>query len=191
MIDAIEKAIEPMSSPVVIPTEARAAAVLLPLIFSEQSKQWEVIFTRRAKHLKHHPGQISFPGGGFEETDIDLSHTALRETHEEIGIAPEKIQLLGHLPQHKTVSLYKVTPFVGIVESNPKHRPENLIIDRNEVAETFSLPLNFLIDSNNQTIEHKTENNTQYTYPVIYYQPYKIWGTTAKILVDLTNQLKA
>jgi len=64
MIEIIQKAIKPMSSPAPMPTDERAAAVLIPLVFNSQSEEWDVIFTRRAEHLKHHPGQISFPGGG-------------------------------------------------------------------------------------------------------------------------------
>lgn len=161
------------------------AAVLVPLVKDEHSNQWEVIFTRRAEQLKHHAGQISFPGGRYEEQDSDLSVTAMRETYEEIGIAADKIELIGRLPQQQTISRYNVTPFIGVI--SPDYR---LNIDHNEVAEVFSLPLNYLIEQDNQKKIRQSYKGHEYDYYSIEYKQYNIWGLTAQILVNFSQKLK-
>ena len=117
------------------------AGVLIPLVRQANKNEWQVIFTRRAEHLKNHPGEISFPGGRFETADQCLQNTAIRETHEEIGIAFDHIELIGKLPTQATVSQYYVTPYVAVVE--PDHE---LLIDENEVAEAFTVPLDYILD---------------------------------------------
>ncbi len=166
--------------------DLKCAAVLLPLIFDEQSDDWQVLFTTRAKHLKHHPGQISFPGGRYETTDGDLSSTALRETREEIGIIPEHIQLLGQLPQQKTTSQFNITPFVAVIDSNYQ-----IIIDKNEVEEVFTAPLSFVTNVSNQQKVTEKINGIEYSFYVIQFNHYKIWGATARILVNLTRRLNS
>jgi 8-oxo-dGTP pyrophosphatase MutT (NUDIX family) len=166
--------------------ELKCAAVLLPLVLQQESNQWEIILTRRAQHLKHHPGQISFPGGKFEITDINLSITAVRETYEEIGITPDKIELIGQLPQQKTTSQFNITPFVGIVK--PEH---HLKIDPNEVAEIFTVPLKYVLNKENQKKVTETINDIEYSYYTIQYQQYNIWGATARILVNLSRRLES
>ena len=161
-----------------------AAAVLVPLIKDLQGN-WQVLFTRRADHLKHHPGQISFPGGRFEKSDINLCQTAIRETEEEIGIPASNIQLIGRLPQEKTVSQYIMTPYVGIVDSDYCTK-----IDHNEVAEIFTVPLNFLKDPINLQQESLIFNGIERHFYVIQYQSYRIWGATAQILVNFFQCLQ-
>jgi len=160
----------------------KCAAVLMPLVKLDDG--WQVILTRRAEHLKHHPGQISFPGGGFEIQDSDLSETALRETYEEIGIPREQVQLIGRLPQQQTVSGYNVTPYVGVVEDHYQ-----LNIDYNEVAEVFTAPLDFLTDPTNQEYVTESIKGQDYRFYVIKYKHYNIWGATARILVNFTRRL--
>lgn len=87
----------------------RKASVLIG--FVEREHGLNIIFTRRARHLKHHPGQISFPGGKYEASDSNLAETALRETFEEVGIDRNKIEIFGQMPELVTISKFTVTPF--------------------------------------------------------------------------------
>lgn len=162
----------------------KCAAVLLPLVFDTSSNEWQVLFTVRAKHLKNHPGQISFPGGRYETTDADLSITAIRETEEEIGVKPQHIQLLGQLPQQKTTSQYNITPYVAVIDSNYQ-----ITIDNNEVEEVFTAPLAYVTDIKNQQKVTEKINGTEYSFYLIQFNHYKIWGATARILVNLTRRL--
>jgi len=184
MIENIQQHLIPVDQPGQKQVDFRCAAVLVPLVKNEQDGHWQVIFTRRAEHLKHHPGQISFPGGGFEKQDRDLSHTAIRETGEEIGIRPEHIQLIGRLPQQRTISQYNVTPFVGTVA--PEHQ---ISLDTNEVAEVFRAPFAFVTAPTNQEKVVESINGKDYSFYVIRYKHYNIWGATAKILVNLSRRL--
>lgn len=183
MIDSIRQSLIPLNNDSTKSSNLRCAAVLIPLFFNKENKL-EVIFTRRAEHLKHHPGQISFPGGGFEKNDNDLSKTAIRETYEEIGIQAEKIELIGRLPQQETISQYNITPFVGVVDSNYQ-----LAIDSNEVAEVFTVPFDFVTDLTNHKKQTESFNGKQFSFYVIQYKHYNIWGATARILVNFSRRL--
>jgi 8-oxo-dGTP pyrophosphatase MutT (NUDIX family) len=145
----------------------------------------QVLLTRRASHLKHHPSQISFPGGKVEHTDIDLTHTALREAQEEIGLDPENVTVIGQLPSYEIISGYQVTPIVAMIDSL-----QTYIKDKNEVDEIFHVPLqHFLQDENHHIIDsyrHGRHHNVHF-YP---YRHYNIWGATAAIMKDLVNRIK-
>ncbi|TQV84556.1 NUDIX hydrolase [Aliikangiella coralliicola] len=184
MIEKIQSILLPLSTPSESSDSLKCAAVLMPIVKNSHSGDWEVIFTRRAEHLKHHPGQISFPGGGYEVQDDGLGDTAIRETFEEIGISPKQIQLIGRLPQQQTISQYNVTPYVGIID--PDYQ---LAIDDNEVAEVFTAPFSFVTDQTNQKKVEETIKGKQYSFYVIQYKHYNIWGATAKILVNFTRRL--
>jgi len=183
MIERIRESIISLDQPSEKKADLKCAAVLIPLVHNSDN-QWDVIFTRRAQHLKHHPGQISFPGGGYELQDNDLAATAIRETEEEIGITPQEIELVGRLPQQQTISQYNVTPFVGIVAPN-----YDLTIDHNEVAEVFTAPLDYVTDQTNLLKKTDTFNGQQIDYYVIQYKHYNIWGATARILVNLSRRI--
>lgn len=145
----------------------------------------QVLLTRRASHLKHHPSQISFPGGKVERTDIDLTHTALREAQEEVGLDPENVTVIGQLPSYEIISGYQVTPIVAMIDSL-----QTYIKDKNEVDEIFHVPLqHFLQDENHHIIDsyrHGRHHNVHF-YP---YRHYNIWGATAAIMKDLVNRIK-
>ena len=160
------------------------AGVLVPLVKPANKSDWQVILTRRAKHLKHHPGEISFPGGRYESADRRLENTAIRETSEEIGIASDHIELLGKLPTQATTSQYHVTPFVGVVAQN-----HQLTIDTNEVAEAFRVPLRFILDQNNHQKIERIINGQTFSYYQIEYNQYRIWGATAQMIVRLSERL--
>ena len=153
----------------------KKAAILILLV--ERKNMLYVILTVRAKHLRHHPGQISFPGGGFEAGDITLTNTALRETKEEIGIDLKYINLFASLPKQITSSHYIVYPYLAFVDN--KHQ---INIDTNEVQSIFEVPLGFLLNKNN--IEEMTflrHGNHVTTYYIIYKNHF-IWGFTAQII---------
>ena len=160
----------------------RPAAVLIPLI--DDGDSLRVLFTERAKHLKHHPGQVSFPGGKLEDSDENLMFTALRETEEEIGIPANLIDVVGTLPKFRTISRYEVVPFIGFV--NPGYQ---LTLDRNEVESVFEVPLSYLIDKNNHFIHWTKRRNRQHPIYFITWQDRTIWGATASFLRTLSNHL--
>ncbi len=160
----------------------RPAAVLIPLV--DNGDDLTVLLTERAKHLKHHPGQISFPGGKKEESDNDLKHTALRETHEEIGIASNEVQIIGELPKFRTISRYEVLPYIGLISAGYE-----TVIDTNEVESVFEVPLTYLLEPNNYFVHWAKRHNRKQPVYFIKWQDYTIWGATASFLRTLSNHL--
>ncbi|TEW51881.1 CoA pyrophosphatase [Psychromonas algicola] len=160
----------------------KKAAILMPLIQRENGLH--MLLTQRALHLKHHAGQISFPGGKHELTDKSLAHTALRETEEEIGIKQKAIQLIGSLPSLTTVTGYHITPFIGFVEAEQK-----IIIDHGEVKECFEVPFSFLLNPQNFSKQHLVANKKRHFTYCCAYQHHLIWGATAQMLVNLQQHL--
>lgn len=162
--------------------QLRPAAVLIPVVARED--ELTVLFTRRTAHLQDHAGQISFPGGRAEASDATPRDTALRETVEEIGLAPERVQVLGHLTDYTTVTGYRVTPIVGLV--NP---PLALHVDKFEVAEVFEVPLAFLLDPANHQCNCVIQEGLERHYFAMPYGRHYIWGATAGILMNLCAYL--
>jgi 8-oxo-dGTP pyrophosphatase MutT (NUDIX family) len=160
----------------------RPAAVLIPLI--ERAHGLNVILTKRASHLKHHPGQIAFPGGKVDAGDADETAAALREAHEEIGLPPDNVEVLGHLPFHETVTHFQITPILGRVKNHFTPTPEP-----GEVAEVFEVPLAHLTDPVNYIIEGRYWGGAKRLYYVVPYGPYYIWGATARMLRGFAERL--
>jgi len=163
--------------------EFRPAAVLVPLFW--QDNEIHILLTKRSENLKHHSGQVSFPGGGFDAADMTIRQAAIRETQEETGITAEFIEVVGYLDDIKTISNFYVTPFVGILKDG-----FSIKINEDEVSEVFSVPLSFFIDEMNcqkQSANYKGENVHYYVYQ---HEKYTIWGVTAEIIVKLTQKLK-
>ncbi|WP_343036098.1 CoA pyrophosphatase [Aromatoleum toluvorans] len=156
----------------------RPAAVLVPVVAREQALT--VLLTRRTDHLHHHPGQISFPGGRVEATDVSPVMTALRETEEEIGLEPDHIELLGELPEYRTGTGFRITPVVGLV-----HPPFDLTLDSFEVAEAFEVPLSHFLDPGRHQKHRMEYQGRMREYYAMPYGDYFIWGATAGILVSL------
>ena len=163
-------------------TALTPAAVLVPLI--ERGEELTVLLTLRTDHLRNHAGHISFPGGRIEAADESPEAAALRETEEEIGVSSARIDVIGRLNNYETRTGFSVTPVVGIVAPPLRLRPNAL-----EVAETFEVPLTFILDP----INHKRRNNMvdgeRGTYHVITYKNRYVWGLTAGILVNLYEVL--
>lgn len=161
---------------------ATPAAVLVPIV--THSTGLTVLFTRRTAHLKAHSGQVSFPGGRTEPHDPGPEHTALRETQEEIGLAPERVEVLARLPEYFTRTGFRVTPVVGLVAP-----PLELVPDAREVDEVFEVPLEFLLDPANHRRESREIRGHLATYYVMEHQGRVIWGATAAMVVNLYGQL--
>lgn len=157
----------------------KPAAVLLAVTQSGQ-----VILTKRAPHLKHHPGQIAFPGGKQDEGDIDVTATALREAQEEIGLPPELPSILGHLPTHETVTSFSVTPVVAILEAS--FEP---VAEPGEVDEIFFVPLAHVLNPENYVVESRRWRGQRRYYYAVPYGPYYIWGATARMLRGLAARM--
>ncbi|WP_293450517.1 CoA pyrophosphatase [Planktotalea sp.] len=160
----------------------RSAAVLVPLIW--QNDEWHVILTMRSSALKHHPGQIAFPGGKQDDGDSTLIETALREAEEEIGLPRECVEILGSMASHETVTGFVVTPIVGVLRTDFDVCPES-----GEVAEVFSVPLTFLADNKNFEIQSRRWRGKRRYYYVVPYGPYYIWGATARMLRAFADTL--
>ena len=158
--------------------EIRPAAVLVPVV--NRADALTVLFTKRTAHLQDHAGQISFPGGRAEPGDASPGDTALRETSEEIGLAPDRVEILGRLTEYTTVTGYRVTPVVGLVTP-----PFDLAIDEFEVAEVFEVPLAFLLDPANHQRNLVRHDGRERHYYAMPYGPYYIWGATAGMLMNL------
>jgi 8-oxo-dGTP pyrophosphatase MutT (NUDIX family) len=162
----------------------RPAGVLVPLI--ERRGGTSVLFTRRAAHLPSHAGQISFPGGGMQAGDRDYTDAALRETYEEVGIAPGRIEVAGYLNLYRTVTDYCVLPVVGFI---PADAP--LVPDPNEVTEAFEVPFDFLMDPDNHQLHSREWQGQKRFFYAIPYKDYYIWGATAAMLVDFHRRVYA
>ncbi len=160
----------------------RPAGVLVPVI--ERLDGLSVLLTQRSAELKHHAGQVSFPGGRMEAHDADVVQAALRETHEEVGIPPQAIAVVGYLPPMPTVTGYAVTAVVGLVSDDIPLR-----IDRTEVEYAFEVPLAFLLDARNERALEREYRGRRIPTVEFHYGGERIWGATAHILVELRKLL--
>lgn len=173
-----------LSPGVVLPEnrKIREAGVMIALL--ETGRGFDVILTKRSSALKHHPGQISFPGGKVDEGDDGAIGAALREADEEIGLKPENVQVLGVLETHETVTGFLVTPVVTKVLQNFTPMPE-----AGEVAEVFRVPLEHVTALANFQIQGRVWGGIQRHYNVVPFGPYYIWGATARILHGLAQRI--
>ncbi|NTV70584.1 MAG: CoA pyrophosphatase [Azonexaceae bacterium] len=158
------------------------AAVLFPIVLRDGGQT--VLLTQRTAHLRDHAGQISFPGGRVEVEDLSPSHTALRETEEEIGLPRERIEILGFLPEYRTGTGFRVTPVVALVQP-----PFDLRPDPFEVAEVFEVPLAFLLDPANHQQHSLHYRGALRNYFAMPYGDYFIWGATAGMIRSLSERL--
>ncbi|MFM7718691.1 MAG: NUDIX hydrolase [Actinomycetota bacterium] len=160
----------------VLPADTVPAGVLVPIVAAPEPT---LVLTRRAEHLTRHPGEISFPGGLRDDGDAGLVATALREFEEELGVGPERVEVLGALaPVHTVVSGVLMLPFVGWLASLPTFRP-----DPREIAEVLAFPLAEL-ERAEQPVElaHDGRVHRGFAYPM---GEHTIWGATGRALHDL------
>jgi len=144
----------------------------------------EIILTKRSEALSSHKGEVALPGGRIDLTDADIIHTALRESHEEVGLHPRDVEVLGQLDPMVTRFGMKVTPVVGLV-------PENIILTANpvELDAVFKVPLEFLLRDQRLRTDIGTIGGHKVQVPCWRYHNYEIWGVTAVILVMLMNKV--
>lgn len=170
---------------VVLPAgrKLRPAGVLLGLL--DKPDGLHVVLTKRASHLKHHPGQIAFPGGKVDPTDQDEIDAALREADEEIGLNRSHARVLGTLPSHETVTSFRVTPVLAHITEPFAYRPEP-----GEVDEVFEVPLDHVTTIANYRVQSRRWRGTQRHYYAVPWGPYYIWGATARILRGLAERMQ-
>jgi len=164
------------------PKQLRPAAVLIP--FCQGAGGTTVLLTKRSPRLKSHPGQVAFPGGKQDPTDKDAVETALREAHEEVGLPPEHVEILGQMAPHVTVTGFKVTPVIGWIET-----PWATKIDQSEVAEVFTTPADMVLDPANFRIESRIWAGAPRYYFTVPSGPYYIWGASARMLRALAENM--
>ena len=161
----------------------RDAAVLVGVV--EHGEGAGVILTKRSSALKHHPGQIAFPGGKLEVSDGSLEAAALREAWEEIGLDADFAQPLGLLPPHETVTGFQVTPVLALISPDYKAQA-----DQREVSEVFEAPLAHVMNPANYLVEGRNWRGQRRQYFTVPWGPYYIWGATARMLRALADRME-
>lgn len=159
-----------------------AAAVLVPVV--DHPAGLTVLLTQRTAHLKAHSGQVAFPGGRAEPSDASPEFTALREAQEEIGLQPERVEVLARLPDYLTRTGFRVAPVVGLVAPPLELRP-----DPNEVERIFEVPLGFLLDPRNHVRRTREIMGRTVGYWEMPYEGNYIWGATAGMIINLCRHL--
>ncbi len=159
--------------------QLRPAAVLVAILMRPESAS--ILLTRRSEQLRAHQGQVSFPGGRRDEGDISLAHTALREAEEEVGLPPNQVEVIGYLDDYPTLSRFRVTPVVGLVNAPPaqwRPAPE-------EVAEVFELPLALALDPGAYRQQTLLREGLRLPFYELHHGGHRIWGATAGMLRQL------
>ncbi len=167
-----------------LPATLTPAAVLVPVL--DHADGLTVLLTERAPDLRHHPGQISFPGGRAETSDAGPVETALRETEEEIGLPRSAVEVLGFLPDHLIVTGYSITPVVALIAPGMP-----LALDPVEVASVFEVPLAYVLDPANHRLRRRPAGDGIIELYDIPYGKRNIWGATAGMLLNLARLLAA
>jgi 8-oxo-dGTP pyrophosphatase MutT (NUDIX family) len=172
--------------PLPAPDDRKVAAVLVPLMH-RNGGGFDILYTRRSDRLASHRGQVAFPGGRFDHRDANLMAAALRETHEEVGIAPDQVRVLGTFPGLRTRATdIGVTPFVGVIEGDPILTP-----DPKEVAEIFRVPLEALSDRRYRGSYRwqRPGASSPTDFPAIRYGGQVIWGLTYSLTLTFLRLL--
>jgi 8-oxo-dGTP pyrophosphatase MutT (NUDIX family) len=154
----------------------KPAAVLVPI--QERSDGAYLVLTRRATDLRHHSGQVAFPGGRIDDSDADEIAAALRESHEEIGIRPEDVRIIGRLDQVRAAYDFVVTPFVGVIPAFCEFH-----LNPAETAAVVSMPVAALLEPANFTIDSRLSSRGEPSYR-FQIDDWNVWGVTARIIVQ-------
>ena len=160
----------------------KPAGVLVPII--ERASEMTLLLTKRSTELKHHAGQVSFPGGRMEEHDANVEAAALRETFEEVGIASHQISVIGYLDTMPTITGYAVSPVVGMVSASAE-----LTIDKTEVEYAFEVPLSFLLNPHNDVRTEWAAGGRKVPMLEFHWDGERIWGATAFMILSLRKYL--
>ena len=160
----------------------RPAGVLCA--FQEGAHGLDLVLTKRSSRLKHHPGQIAFPGGKQDEGDADAIAAALREAQEEVGLNPQIVEVLGTLPTHETVTGFLVTPVLGLIRDAFDPIPEP-----GEVDEVFTAPFAHVTDPARFAVQSRRWRGQRRLYFTVPHGPYYIWGATARMLRVLADRV--
>ncbi|MEO1641651.1 MAG: CoA pyrophosphatase [Pseudomonadota bacterium] len=166
----------------VTPPQGKLTPAAVLIAFDTEER---VVLTKRSARLKHHPGQIAFPGGKQDPEDATLVDAALREAREEVGLSPDAVGVLGTLPPHQTVTGYQVTPVIGLISG-----AFDPVAEAGEVSEIFTVPLSYLAEPANYRVEGRRWQGRMRHYYAVPYGPYYIWGATARILRGLAVRLE-
>ncbi len=177
MIDRIRTLVQGYARTPIADSGLPRAAVLIPLY--EKDQRLHVLLTKRTDLVEHHKGQISFPGGALDEGDPGLDVCALRETHEEIGVHPDHVEVFGPMDDMITVSNFVVTPYVGAL-THPAPYP--FAPNAHEVAEIIEAPVDHLLDNRNLIEEVRRLQGQDVVLPSFRYGEHVIWGATARML---------
>lgn len=167
------------------PLQYRPAAVLM--LLTRQPDDWHLVFTQRTETVQDHKGQVSFPGGVQETDDTSLVETALRESHEEIGVKPQDVRVLGQLEPMLTRSSYLVTPVVGLIAWPYPFHPSP-----DEVSRIFTIPLGWLAGENRYSEKPYFRPALGFRENIIYFEEYDgelLWGISARLTVNLLEVL--
>lgn len=160
----------------------RPAGVLVPVLIDGSGAR--LYLTKRSSALRHHPGQIAFPGGKQDPGDADAIAAALREAREEIGLEPANVEVLGCLPAHETVTAFHVTPVIGLVRA--RFIP---VAEAGEVDEVFEVPLGDVLDLARYSVQSRLWRGMWRHYYTVPVGPYYIWGATARILRAMADAM--
>lgn len=160
----------------------RDAAVLVA--FQNTPEGPHLVLTKRASGLKHHPGQIAFPGGKLDASDADAVAAALREAEEEIALPRGAVDILGTMAAHETITGFTITPILAWIRDPFEPFPE-----AGEVDEVFTVPFSHIASPANYMIESRFFRGTPRRFYIVPYGPYYIWGATARILRALAEEL--
>ena len=179
MLDSIKQKLEQIN--LTDPTKYKKAGVLILLIKDNDDEEYQILFTKRSEQLKTHSGEVSFPGGKWEEGDLNLYQTALRESNEEINLDTENVTKLGPLNFLLSRHKIEVNPFVGYLNQLQDFKGNF------EIDEIFTVPISFLM--NEENIEYKEFNrkDLKVYIPSWVYNGNRIWGLTAMIAADFLN----
>jgi len=179
MIDSIKQKLELIN--LIEPTKYKKAGVLILLKKDIGSNEFRILFTKRSSKLSTHSGEVSFPGGMWEEKDTSLFDTAMRESNEEIGLKKKNVKDLGRMNYLLSRHKVEVNPFVGYLENNQE------LIGNFEIDEIFDVPVSFLLNNNNILYKEFKRNDLRISMPSWVYNGNRIWGLTALITADFLN----
>jgi len=157
-------------------SDFKLAAVLMPV--QERDDGDYIVLTKRAEQLNHHRGQVAFPGGRVDASDSGELEAALRESHEEIGVRPSDVRVLGQLDQVKGAYGFLITPFVGVIPSSYEFR-----LNPHETAAVFAVPISVLLDPSSVRVDERLSWHSEPVYH-FYFDDWDIWGATARMIVQ-------